>query len=150
MTKRWIIEVGVFTVHSSDEETSLYSRGCVSKPSYLNFFLYIILFEDVRSHCWLPGAFAHLTQTPDTVELAFESGFMTYPSLFPGKSPLSGSQSSTAENHFVPESRESGEVISANIAENAQSVANAQPVAKPWAHFVAGGYVTSYQHIFAC
>jgi hypothetical protein len=126
----------------------LRSTVAVRCPNHhtLTFSLYIIFLGDVRSLCWFPGAFAHLTPTPDTVELAFESGFMTYPSLFPGKSPLSGSQSSTAESHFVPQSRETGEVVPEKVAQDARSVANAEPVAKPWAHFVAGGYVTSFKH----
>jgi hypothetical protein len=65
---------------------------------------------------------------------------MTFHSLSPGKSPLSGSQSPPAEEHFVPQSRETGEVLAGNSPQNARSVTKAEPVAKPWAHFVAGGY----------
>lgn len=64
---------------------------------------------------------------------------MTFPSLSPGKSPLSGSQSSTAEENFVPQSRETGEVVPGFSGEDARPVTKVEPVAKPWAHFVAGG-----------
>lgn len=65
---------------------------------------------------------------------------MIFPSLSPGKSPLSGSQTSTVEAQFQTQSRETGELEPVTRTQNAPSTTKAEPVVKPWAHFVAGGY----------
>ena len=51
------------------------------------------------------------------------------------KRPLEGSKAP----QYIPQSRETGEGDSESRAKDAAAVTKNAPVAKPWAHFVAGG-----------
>ena len=42
-------------------------------------------------------------------------------------------------------SREAGDVLPGKEINQAALIRNESPVSKPWAHFVAGGYVVTYQ-----
>lgn len=50
---------------------------------------------------------------------------------------------SKGEKNLIPQSRETGQVLSENQNGGATAVTKDEPVAKPWAHFVAGGYENS-------
>lgn len=56
--------------------------------------------------------------------------------------PLAGSHTSHHDD-LLSESRASGEVVPSFQRQNAQQITKDEPkvIAKPWAHFVAGGYV---------
>jgi len=44
------------------------------------------------------------------------------------------------EENLIPQSQETGQVVPEGHDANAATVTKEKPVAKPWAHFVAGGY----------
>jgi hypothetical protein len=51
-------------------------------------------------------------------------------------------QDTSREDNILPQARETGLVIPEGPSKNATTVTTKdEPVAKPWAHFVAGGYV---------
>ena len=71
--------------------------------------------------------------------LGFCKTFMTFRALSPERRPLSGSDSTSASQEYLPQSRETGDVTPPGTSTNGGSVIKEAPVAKPWAHFVAGG-----------
>lgn len=68
---------------------------------------------------------------------------MTFPAFTPERRPLDGSDSTSESHKYLPQSRETGEVVPTGRPTNGSSVTKEALVAKPWAHFVAGGYASS-------
>jgi hypothetical protein len=68
---------------------------------------------------------------------------MVFPAFTPERRPLDGSDSASTPQKYLPQSRETGDVVPANRPNESGAVTKAAPVAKPWAHFVAGGYANA-------
>jgi hypothetical protein len=64
---------------------------------------------------------------------------MTLSSSLYGKPSLSDPQSSFVSPAYPTQSRETREVVP-DTSQNGAPIIKIEPVAKPWAHFVAGGY----------
>ena len=59
--------------------------------------------------------------------------FSASPKPFPGTS-------TSGEENLLPQPRETGKVVPVGQSSNATTVMKDELKAKPWAHFVAGGY----------
>ena len=66
--------------------------------------------------------------------------------------PLAGSYTqSSAEDNLVNQSRETGEVVPSLQSQNGKQITRDElKTVKPWAHFVAGGYVKSHGLLKYC
>lgn len=69
--------------------------------------------------------------------------------VVPWQEPTIGPSIIHSWNRLIPQSHETGEVAPIASAQHARSVTKAEPVAKPWAHFVAGGYEALLQRIIS-
>ena len=59
---------------------------------------------------------------------------------FPAAAPKTFQVPSRREGNLIPHPRQTGQVAPETLSGVASAVTQDGPVAKPWAHFVAGGY----------